>query len=264
MPSTINDQALATPTVAIPVSSSPLNAAIPASPSQAEKVRVISKHTIPQTPVIHPLTGKSVQCTRSTETPRAIGALSKYIPSKDGGLMQHLNSPNISESHHSIAAHLSALQPNKDCDDSDASTTGDESTDSTELREARAILVLDASRAQRDVCLAEKRLADSIIKENDALGRLYRFQAGEAQKQLVNANIGIGYIRHSIRKSGIALLEESKPRKRRRTSESQTNDLDVERSPSQPLVANPATMPDPLMLEPEPTCNYDSEASVKG
>ncbi|KAG1737756.1 hypothetical protein EDB19DRAFT_1909532 [Suillus lakei] len=235
MPSTINDQALATPTVAIPVSSGPLNAAIPASPSQAKKVHIISKHTIPQTPIIHPLIGK------------AIGALPKHIPSKAGGLMQHLNTPNISELCHSIAAHLSALQPNKDCDDSNTSTTGDESTDSAELGEARAILVLDASRAQRDVRLAEKKLADSIIKENDVLGRLYRFQAGEAQKQLVNANIGIGYICHSIRKSGIALLEESKPRKCRCTSET-----------------NPAMMPDPPMLEPEPTYNYDLEASVKG
>ncbi|KAG1732350.1 hypothetical protein EDB19DRAFT_1831367 [Suillus lakei] len=126
------------------------------------------------------------------------------------------------------------------------------------------MLVLDASRAQQDVRLAEKRLADSIIKENDALGRLYRFQAGEAQKQLVNTNVGIGYIHHSIHKSGIALLEESKPRKHHCTSESRTNDPDVEHSPSQPPVANPATMSDPPMLEPEPTYYYDLEAPVKG
>ncbi|KAG0704059.1 hypothetical protein DFH29DRAFT_997945 [Suillus ampliporus] len=190
MSSTINDRALATPTVAVPVLSGPLNAAIPASPSRPKKVHTISEHTITQTPVIHPLIGKSVQCIpRSTGTPRAIGALPKYIPSKAGGLMQHLITPNISESRHSIAAHVSAFQPNKDCDDSDTSTTGDESIDSTE--EARARLVLDASRAQRDVRLAEKKLADSIIKENDALGRLYRFQAGEAQKQLVDANVDV-------------------------------------------------------------------------
>jgi len=95
---------------------------------------------------------------------------------------------------------------------------------------------LDASRAQRDVCLAEKKLADSIIKENDALGRLYKFQAGEAQKQLVDANVSIGYIRHSIRKSGVTLWENSKPRKCRRTSDSQVHDLD------EPLAANPAML----------------------
>ena len=125
--SSTNDRALATPTVAVPVSSGPLNAAIPTSPSQAKNVH-ISEHTIPQTPVIHPPIGKSVQnITRSesTGTPRAIGALPKHIPSKAGGLMQHLIMPNISESHHSIATHVSAFQPNKDCDDSDTSTTGD-------------------------------------------------------------------------------------------------------------------------------------------
>ena len=95
--------------------------------------------------------------------------------------------------------------------------TAQESTDSTE--EARARLVLDASRAQRDVRLAEKKLADSIIKENDAFGRLYRFQTEKAQKQLVDANFGIGYIHHSIRKSGVTLSDISKPRKRRRTSD---------------------------------------------
>ncbi|KAG2096054.1 uncharacterized protein F5147DRAFT_656669 [Suillus discolor] len=162
----------------------------------------------------------------STGTPRAIGALPKYIPSKAGGLMQHLITPNISESHHSLVAHVSTFQTNKDYDESDTSTTGDESTDSAE--EARARLVLDASRAQRDVRLAEKKLADSIIKENEALGRLYRFQAEEAQKQLMDANFSIGYICHSIRKSGVTLSDSnSKPRKRRRTSDDgRVHDLD--------------------------------------
>lgn len=39
--------------------------------------------------------------------------------------MQHLITPNISESRHSLVAHVSAFQSNKDCDDSDTSTTGD-------------------------------------------------------------------------------------------------------------------------------------------
>ncbi|KAG2753550.1 hypothetical protein P692DRAFT_20870790 [Suillus brevipes Sb2] len=151
MSSTINDQAsIATPTVAVPVSSGPLNAVTPASPSRAKKVHIPEHTIIPQTPVIHPPIAKSIQCIpRSTGTPRAIGALPKNIPSKAGGLMQHLITPNISESRHSLVAHVSAFQSNKDYDDSDTSTTGDESTDSTE--EARARLVLDASRAQRDV-----------------------------------------------------------------------------------------------------------------
>ncbi|KAG2114666.1 uncharacterized protein F5147DRAFT_649830 [Suillus discolor] len=216
------DRALAAPTVAVqPLLSGPLNAATPASPSQSKKVHV-SESAIPL-PV-----GKAVQSiSRSTRTPRAIGALPKHIPPKVGGLMQHLIIPNISESCHSIAAYMSAFQPSKDCDDSDTNTTGDESTDSTE--EARARLVLEASRAQRDVRLAEKRLADSIIKENDALGRLYKFQAGEVQKQLLDANVSIGYTRHSICKS------------------------------DEPSVASTAML-NSSMFESEPT--YDSEAAV--
>ncbi|KAG1892936.1 uncharacterized protein F5891DRAFT_986316 [Suillus fuscotomentosus] len=132
----------------------------------------------------------------STGTPRAIGALPKYIPSKAGGLMQHLITPNISESCHSLVAHVSAFQTNKDYDDSDTSTTGDKSTDSTE--EARARLVLDASRAQRDVCLAAKKLADSIIKENEALGRLYSPENVIAHLMMVEFMTWMNYWYQSI------------------------------------------------------------------
>ncbi|KAG2748095.1 hypothetical protein P692DRAFT_20875007 [Suillus brevipes Sb2] len=252
----INDQAsIATPTVAVPVSSDPLNAVTPASASRAPKVHIPKHiHIFPKTPVIHLPIGKSVQCIpMSTGTPRAIGALPKYIPTKAGGLMQHLITPNISESRHSLVAHVSAFQSHKDNDDSDTSTTGDESTDST--KEARARLVLDASRAQRDVRLAEKKLADSIIAENDALGRLYRFQAEEAQKQLVDTNFSIGYIHHSIRKSGVT-LSDSHPRKRRRTSD------DGRVHDSDELLVPANHINDSLKLECQPT--YNSEAPVDG
>jgi hypothetical protein len=83
--------------------------------------------------------------------------------------------------------------------------------------EDKAQLILDATRAQRDVCLAEKRLADCILKANTALGMLYKFEMLEAEKKLWEANVHIGYVRHSAHQSGVTLYEGCKPQKRRRT-----------------------------------------------
>ncbi|KAG1852598.1 hypothetical protein C8R48DRAFT_777418 [Suillus tomentosus] len=95
-----------------------------------------------------------------------------------------------------------------------------ESTDSSDPLKAQ--LVLNATRAQRDVRLAEKTLADCILKENAAPGKLYKFEATEAERKLEDTNIDIGFVRHSVRKSGITLYEDStKPRKHRRESASQ-------------------------------------------
>ncbi|KAG1868660.1 hypothetical protein F4604DRAFT_1927207 [Suillus subluteus] len=63
----------------------------------------------------------------------------------------------------------------------------------------------------RDVRLAEKTLADCILKENAALGKLYKFEATEGERKLEDADIDIGFVRHSVQKSGITLYEDSKP-----------------------------------------------------
>lgn len=60
--------------------------------------------------------------------------------------------------------------------------------------EDKAQLILNATRAQRDVRLTEKRLADSIVKANTALGMLYKFEVLEAERNLQEANVDIGYV----------------------------------------------------------------------
>jgi hypothetical protein len=101
-----------------------------------------------------------------------------------------------------------------------------ESTTSSDVNHIKdkAQLILDATRVQHNVCLAEKRLADSIVKANVALGILYKFEVSEAERSLQEANVDISYVCHSFSKSGIALYEGcSKPRKCHRTSASQVD-----------------------------------------
>ncbi|KAG1867361.1 hypothetical protein F4604DRAFT_1927664 [Suillus subluteus] len=88
----------------------------------------------------------------------------------------------------------------KDCKDHKDSLS--ESTDSSNIdrssEELKAQLVLNATRAQRDVCLMEKTLADCILKENAALGKLYKFEATEAERKLEDADIDIGFFKLQI------------------------------------------------------------------
>ncbi|KAG1745142.1 hypothetical protein EDD22DRAFT_958542 [Suillus occidentalis] len=86
-----------------------------------------------------------------------------------------------------------------------------ESIDSS--NELKAQLILNATQAQQDGRLAEKTLADCILKENTALGKLYKFKATEAERKLEDTDIDIGFVHHSVQKSGITLYEDSKPRK---------------------------------------------------
>ncbi|KAG1901701.1 uncharacterized protein F5891DRAFT_979209 [Suillus fuscotomentosus] len=80
--------------------------------------------------------------------------------------------------------------------ESDCEDINDEDTNSSDNghdEEFKAQLVLNATRAQRDVRLAEKKLADCILKENTALGVLYQFKATEAERKLEDADMDIGY-----------------------------------------------------------------------
>ncbi|KAG1761824.1 hypothetical protein EV702DRAFT_1201092 [Suillus placidus] len=115
-----------------------------------------------------------------------------------------------------------SIMMESDCEDHEDSLS--DSTDSSNIdhtsNELKAQLVLNATRAQRDVHLAEKTLADSILKQNTVLGKLYEFEVTEAERKLEDADIDISFVCHSVRKSGITLYEDSNPRKCRRESAS--------------------------------------------
>ncbi|KAG0698408.1 hypothetical protein DFH29DRAFT_878018 [Suillus ampliporus] len=162
-------------------------------------------------------------------TPRAMGALRTY---RSPALLHHLiGTPSITHYRISVKNSPSPKLPittESDCEDCEEHEDSlSESTDSSDIdrtsNELKAQLVLNATRAQRDVRLAEKTLADCILKENTALRKLYEFEATEAERKLEDADIDIGFVCHSVRKSGIALYEDTNPRKRRRESASQVD-----------------------------------------
>ncbi|KAG1747220.1 uncharacterized protein EDB91DRAFT_1245657 [Suillus paluster] len=197
-------------------------------------------------------------------TPRAIGALlnvDKKLPSPIFPI---------------------TTEPNSDCEDSNnASSTvpihaqdsndnvAQESTNSNDTwasEEFKAQLVLNVTQAQRDVCLAEKTLADSVLKQNVALGKLYEFEATEAERKLEDADIDIGYVHHSVCKSGITLLEDfatSKPRKHCRKSTSHVDsdtlspEVDLARPPPLAETGSPSTTP-------SQTLDYDMVSNSLG
>ncbi|KAG1864963.1 hypothetical protein DFJ58DRAFT_838706 [Suillus subalutaceus] len=68
--------------------------------------------------------------------------------------------------------------------------------------DSEANLVLDLVRAKRQVYLAQKTLADCIIRENEVLANLLRYQAEEAEKRLEDADVGLGCMRIAFKKNG--------------------------------------------------------------
>jgi hypothetical protein len=100
----------------------------------------------------------------------------------------------------------------------------------------------------------EKTLADCILRENAALGKLYKFEATEAKKKLEDTNIDIGFVCHSIQKSSITLYEDTNPRKCHRESASQV-DGNVLR-PEGDLTQAPGTRTQFLFISPLPLTQF--------
>ncbi|KAG1794234.1 uncharacterized protein HD556DRAFT_1308283 [Suillus plorans] len=183
-------------------------------------------------------------------TPRAIGALRNQ---RSPALLHHLATPNIA--HSTTRGGLNIMmnrvpspafpiktEPNSDYRESDNESANSNDTPGRTSEEFKAQLVLNATRAQRDVCLAEKTLADCVLKQNVALGKLYKFEATEAER------------------NGITLLEDKPSQKRRRKSISQDNGdaFSLEVDLAQPSPADPGSASATLSQ----TLNLNSEAQV--
>ncbi|KAI6029187.1 P-loop containing nucleoside triphosphate hydrolase protein [Pisolithus microcarpus] len=89
----------------------------------------------------------------------------------------------------------------------------DEEGSDTELEQEEANFILEAARAQHNMCILEQQLAAAKVDETIALGNLYQFRAQTAEHKLEDANIDVGRIRHDIRKSGIVLHNPCKCRR---------------------------------------------------
>ncbi|KIK12846.1 hypothetical protein PISMIDRAFT_120121 [Pisolithus microcarpus 441] len=92
----------------------------------------------------------------------------------------------------------------------------DADQDGSEQEEAR--FLLEVTRAQRLVHSIEQELAKAKLKENIALGELYKFRAEEAEQRLEIVEFELGCMHNSMRNSTVALDDEPSDRKRRRTS----------------------------------------------
>ncbi|KAG2111026.1 hypothetical protein DEU56DRAFT_762264 [Suillus clintonianus] len=130
-------------------------------------------------------------------TPRAIGALRNRSPA----LLRHLTTPNVARSTLGLNANKVPspvfsvkTESDSNCEDSDNESTHTIDTQARSSEEHKAQLGLNATRAQRDVCFAEKTLADCVVQQNRALGLLYQFEATEAGRKLEDAHIDIGYV----------------------------------------------------------------------
>ncbi|KAG2028609.1 hypothetical protein BDR03DRAFT_1019582 [Suillus americanus] len=197
-------------------------------------------------PQTHLITQAIHAGTRAPVPPKPIGPFSAVSSSStEGPVVNNTSSIHRTPSKSSIseAQHMSTVlvptamqvpspvfsvktESDSNCEDSDNESTHTIDTQARSSEEHKAQLVLNATRAQQDVCFAEKTLTDCVVQQNRALGLLYQFEATEAGRKLEDAHIDIGYVRHSVRKIGITLLEDStssKPRKRRRKSTSQVD-----------------------------------------
>jgi hypothetical protein len=81
-----------------------------------------------------------------------------------------------------------------------------EETLETPTCQEEATIQLEAAHARSKVKQAERLLASRMAEECEILGRLYRFQADLATKQLNAADEGIGTVRDTIRQSGLQIV----------------------------------------------------------
>jgi hypothetical protein len=70
-------------------------------------------------------------------------------------------------------------------------------------------LALEAAKAKRKVCEAEKHLADCILEHQSILLDLWRRRAEVANCHLLNADLNVGRMHMERKKSGIAAFARS-------------------------------------------------------
>lgn len=71
--------------------------------------------------------------------------------------------------------------------------------------------MLDLARAKRDVFLAQKELADCVIRENEVFASLLRVRAAAAEKMIDQTDIGLGCMRVVFRDHGWSHIPLSRP-----------------------------------------------------
>ncbi|KAG2131042.1 hypothetical protein DEU56DRAFT_757670 [Suillus clintonianus] len=70
--------------------------------------------------------------------------------------------------------------------------------------ELEANLVMELTRARRDVFMAEKSLADCMVCECELMASLSKFKSNISTQKLNKADVGLGYMRITFKKCGIS------------------------------------------------------------
>ncbi|KAG1893320.1 uncharacterized protein F5891DRAFT_985982 [Suillus fuscotomentosus] len=76
------------------------------------------------------------------------------------------------------------------------------STSIPDPTDSEANLVMDLVRAKREVLVAQKVLAECILRENEIQASLLKFQVDTTEKKLDDTDMGLGYMRAVFKKYG--------------------------------------------------------------
>ncbi|KAI5988813.1 hypothetical protein EDD15DRAFT_2462778, partial [Pisolithus albus] len=156
---------------------------------------------------------------RAQGTPLAVGVVRGWKPNAIPSSLitpSHANPSGLSSSLLKSSMLKTAVSQEDDDAQHAPTSISDADQDGSEQEEAR--FLLEVARAQRLVRSIEQELAKAKLKENIALGELYKFRAEEAERRLEIVEFELGCMRNSMRNSTVALDDEPSDRKRRRTS----------------------------------------------
>ncbi|KAI6013711.1 hypothetical protein BKA83DRAFT_4560155 [Pisolithus microcarpus] len=146
---------------------------------------------------------------RAQGTPLAVGIVRGWKPNAIPSSLitpSHANPSGLSSSLLKSSMLKTAVSQEDDDAQHVPTSISDADQDGSEQEEAR--FLLEVARAQRLVRSIEQELAKAKLKENIALGELYKFHAEEAERRLELVEFELGCMRNSMRNSTVALDNE--------------------------------------------------------
>ncbi|KAG1753540.1 uncharacterized protein EDB91DRAFT_1098551 [Suillus paluster] len=73
-----------------------------------------------------------------------------------------------------------------------------------DTEDLKANLVMELARARREKLLAEKSLADCVVRELELMASLSKFKSSLFEQKLNRADVGLGYMRIAFKTHGLS------------------------------------------------------------